>query len=118
MDLLTGATVLGHVLGAAAAGATPAQITRAADVAAAVNAAMTTRLDWPVAPATLRVATAGELADLTAGALAAAAELWRIRDTIGQTASGPGARPPGDDWLEPALGAILRHRQGAAGNFG
>ena len=113
MDLLTGAAVLGHVLGAAAAGATPAQESRADDVAGAVNAAMTTRLDWPVD----RVPTAGELVDLEAAGLAAAAELWRARDTVGNTQSGPAARAVGD-WLAPAEPAIARHREGSAGNFG
>jgi hypothetical protein len=117
VDLLDGAAVLGHVLGAATP--TADQTTRAQDIADAINAEVTTALDWPAD----RVATVPEVADLTELAKLAAADLWNRRDAKFGFVPGFGGDSGalarvGRDPIETIRPALNRRRAGAAGNFG
>jgi hypothetical protein len=129
VDLITGADVLLAVLGGAAP--TAAQTTRAGLVATAINAEVTTALDWPdgtgldafgeLIPA--RVATAAETADLVELAKLAAADLWARRDAKFGFVPGFGGDSGavarvGRDPIETIRPALNRRRHGAAGNFG
>lgn len=119
MVLIDGPAVLAYV---GKATPTPAEEARADAVAATINAAVTTRLDWPdgtiedrngeLIPA--RVATADETAELTEAALLAAAELWARRAApfgiTGYADADGAALRVGTDPLLGVAGMIDRHR--------
>jgi hypothetical protein len=119
VTLIDAAAVLAYV---GKASPTAEDTTRAGAIAATINAAITTRLDWPdgtgedrygvAIPA--RVATADETAELTEAALIAAAELWARRSApfgiTGYSDADGAAIRVGTDPILSVAGMVDRHR--------
>lgn len=115
MAFLTAAELLTYVNVAAPTGA---QTTRATEIAAAIDGAFVTTLEWPVG----YVATAADTAELAEAAKLAGAQLWARRSApfgvTGYADAEGGAIRVASDPIAGVRPMVTRHRAGASGDFG